>query len=71
MSDLQGELTWRSHLQYDLQRNIREKYASKNNPEIQQDLEWLESLLTINVKPESARQLRLSATYALYRNRGG
>ncbi|MCB9852815.1 MAG: type III-A CRISPR-associated protein Cas10/Csm1 [Phycisphaerales bacterium] len=70
LNDLRGELTWRSHLQYDLRRNVIER-ARNTSDEARQDLEWLQSLLCIDAKPQDTQKLKLATTYALYRNRGG
>lgn len=70
LGDLRGELTWRSHLQYDLRRNIVDR-AKNVSDDARQDLEWLQSLLCIDPKPRDTQKLKLAATYALYRNRGG
>lgn len=67
--DLRSEWTWRSHLLYDFERNVRRRHDQRHAT----DLERLEQLVTIEMKanPQRAQQLRLAATYALYRNRGG
>lgn len=71
LSDLHEELTWRSHLSYDLERNIRRGIRSPVPVETEEDLHWLESLVGLDVRSSPTRRLRLAATYALYRNRGG
>lgn len=70
LRELRAELTWRSHLAYDLDRNVR-RPLNKNPPlAALEDLQWLESTFVTQMKPGSARLLKLAATYALYRNRG-
>jgi CRISPR-associated protein Csm1 len=74
LADLRDELTWRSHLSYDLHRNIRRSLPKDASASVREDLEWLESFLVIPVQSASGRfanVLRLAASYALYRNRGG
>lgn len=73
MADLRAELTWRSHLMYDLHRNIRQKLGQYRTEAVNTDLNWLESLLIKEMKPSSERigRLKIAATYSLYRNRGG
>ncbi len=71
MADLRSELTWRSHLRYDLARNVRDRVPKTHDPQVDQDLEWLEELLGQPMQNRQTRQLKLAATYALYRNRGG
>ncbi len=68
---LHGELTWRSHLSYDIERNIRRRIRREDISAVQDDLNWLESLVGVSVRATPTRRLKLVATYALYRNRGG
>ncbi len=71
LPELRSEITWRSHLVYDLQRNIRQRIRDRDFPQVKDDLEWLESLIGLDVRSRPTRRLKLAATYALYRNRGG
>lgn len=71
LEHLHGELTWRSHLGYDIERNIRRRIRQEDYPAVQDDLNWLESLVGVSVRATPTRRLKLVATYALYRNRGG
>ncbi|MGQ9652280.1 MAG: type III-A CRISPR-associated protein Cas10/Csm1 [Phycisphaerae bacterium] len=71
LEHLHGELTWRSHLSYDIERNIRRRIRREDYPAVQDDLNWLESLVGVSVRATPTRRLKLVATYALYRNRGG
>lgn len=71
LEHLHGELTWRSHLTYDIERNIRRRIRREDYPAVQDDLNWLESLVGVSVRATPTRRLKLVATYALYRNRGG
>ncbi|HSW45511.1 MAG TPA: hypothetical protein VLM89_08065 [Phycisphaerae bacterium] len=70
LNDLRGELTWRSHLSYDIERNIRRRMKG-GDARAEEDLEWLESLVGVSMRSTPTKRLKLCATYALYRNRGG
>ncbi|RMF85492.1 MAG: hypothetical protein D6744_01305, partial [Planctomycetota bacterium] len=71
MRDVRQELLWRSHMAYDLQRNIADPVSRKEADSFaEKRVEWLQQTLIHDLQPQHASVLRLAATYALYRNRG-
>jgi len=58
------DMLWRSHLAYDIHRNVKDKVLAT-------DLRRIESMTQLSAAGREMEMLGASATYALYRNRGG
>ncbi|MFH1749157.1 MAG: type III-A CRISPR-associated protein Cas10/Csm1 [Planctomycetota bacterium] len=71
LADLENEFKWRSHLAYDIHRNLEQRIPH-DAAGARGDVDQLRSLLPVELRTSmSPDVLKLAATYALYRNRGG
>jgi CRISPR-associated protein Csm1 len=64
------DVTWRSHLLYDIHRNIEEPLGDRATSQQREDLAWLKSLLYVGMNASDLSAAVVAVTYALYMNRG-
>lgn len=65
-----ADLTWRSHLLYDIHRNVERRLGRDATDLQRRQLQWLQELLPVEARPTAVASVILATTYALYLNRG-